>query len=410
MQNPLKSWQRALIRNNMKKYRDKVESDYVQGKRLVEVAPGELAFSLLSPPLGSAAAKRRVRYIARNVTGDMASAAMAVPGKQDETLFWRARTPHFVTIAVSYKCQCDCRHCSAHLYRRQTEVEGSALTHDELCATLNQAVDLGTTGIVLVGGEPLLYPRICDLIASIDSQKSICSMFTNGEFLTVQTARRLKQSGLYGVFVSLDSVCAETHDSGRGRPGLFRKAVEGISVCRDAGLLTGIATYITREKLADGHLDAMVELGRKLGVLEIFVFDVVPTGRLEGECGCVLTDDEAEAVNSFRRTCNEDPERPRIIHQTMFTSMAYPCVAEGCPAAVVQLHVRANGDVSPCDFSACSFGNVRSQPLADIWRAMSEHELYARPSPRCRLADPAFRELLSAITPEQAPACWREHQ
>jgi len=136
-------------------------------------------------------------------------------------------------------------------------------------------------------------------------------------------------------------------------------------------------------------------------VLEVFVFDVVPTGRLEGECGCVLSDEEAEAVNELRKTCNGNPEYPRIIHQTMFTTMAYPCVAEGCPAAVVQVHVRANGDVTPCDFSASAFGNLRKQSLAEIWEAMSQHELYAKPSPRCRLADAAFRAKLAEASAQR---------
>ncbi len=80
----------------------------------------------------------------------------------------------------------------------------------------------------------------------------------------------------------------------------------------------------------------------------------------------------------------------RIVHQTMFASIAYPCVAEGCPAAMVQMHLRANGDVSPCDFTPHSFGNIRRQSLGDIWVAMTKSPLYAVPSARCRLSRPAF--------------------
>jgi MoaA/NifB/PqqE/SkfB family radical SAM enzyme len=85
----------------------------------------------------------------------------------------------------------------------------------------------------------------------------------------------------------------------------------------------------------------------------------------------------------------------------MFASIAYPCVAEGCPAAMVQLHLRANGDVSPCDFTPRSFGNIRRQPLREIWEAMAASELYAQPSARCRLSRPDFWAKLDELDCKQ---------
>lgn len=397
METPLTNWQQALVRNTMKKYRQSIERDYIQGKRLIEMAPGEWAFSLLSPPLGSQAAKRRIRSIARNATSSGMALPEQVSNSPDVEPYWLSRTPHFLTIAITYQCQCDCAHCSAHDYRIRTEREHAALSCEELSDAVLQAIELGTTGISLVGGEPLLYPHLYELIESIDKTRCVVSMFSNGEFLTTKTAERLKEAGLFGVFVSLDSPDAATHDANRNRPGLFKKAVDGLRRARDAELLTGIATYVTGEKLRAGDVEALVELGKQLGVLEVFIFDAVPTGRLQSSCDCVLTDEEVEKVNALRQACGEDPEAPRIVHQTMFTTMAYPCVAEGCPAAVVQFHIRANGDVSPCDFTSCSFGNVREKPLAEIWKAMSDHELYARPSRRCRLADASFRAKICGI-------------
>ena len=60
---------------------------------------------------------------------------------------------------------------------------------------------------------------------------------------------RLKAAGLYGVFVSLDHADPARHDQNRERPGLFEKAARGLELCRKAGILTGISTYATREKI-----------------------------------------------------------------------------------------------------------------------------------------------------------------
>jgi hypothetical protein len=40
----------------------------------------------------------------------------------------------------------------------------------------------------------------------------------------------------------------------RARPGLFAKAAEGLRLCRQAGVLTGISTYATREKILNGDI------------------------------------------------------------------------------------------------------------------------------------------------------------
>jgi MoaA/NifB/PqqE/SkfB family radical SAM enzyme len=138
-------------------------------------------------------------------------------------------------------------------------------------------------------------------------------------------------------------------------------------------------------------------LAKSLKVLEVFIFDVIPTGRLSAQRECMLADEEAEQLREFRRIYNEKPEYPHIIHQTMFSSIAYPCVAEGCPAGMVQVHLRANGDVAPCDFTPHSFGNIRQRSLGEIWEAMTKSSLYAQPSARCRLSQPDFWTKLDAI-------------
>ncbi len=144
--------------------------------------------------------------------------------------------------------------------------------------------------------------------------------------------------------------------------------------------------------MRDGELDAMMDLARDLGVLEVFLFDVIATGRLKNAPGCMLGQEEVSAIRELRRRYNARADYPRIIHQSMFTSITYPCAAEGCPAGVAQMHLRGNGNVSPCDFTPLSFGNVRETSLSEIWQAIRVSDIYSRPSHGCRLSDPDFRE------------------
>ncbi len=118
-QTDLKAWQRSAIRNTMANYRRAQENYYISGKPLVELEDGTKAFSLLTPPLGSLAARRRVKLI----MGNMLQANAAAP---TQVQFATAgRTPHVITVAVTYNCQCDCLHCSAVDYQERTRREKS---------------------------------------------------------------------------------------------------------------------------------------------------------------------------------------------------------------------------------------------------------------------------------------------
>jgi MoaA/NifB/PqqE/SkfB family radical SAM enzyme len=382
----LRAWQRTTIRNNIEFYRRAHAGYGVTTGQSVDLGDGIRAFSPLHPPIGSRVARRRVRLIVRHMSEATAHGQFSPTAE---------RVPHVATVAITNACQCDCGHCSAEMQRKGGG--NYSMTFDEMTDAIRQTVKLGTTSVVLTGGEPLLHPRVCDLIRSVDRRKALCTMFTNGEYLDEARVARLKEAGLFGLFVSLDHATPARHDTNRARPGLFDTAVQGLINCRNAGIPTGISTYVTREKLADGEMDELMELGRRLRVLEVFIFDVTPSGRLSEQPDCLLSESELAAVKQFRAHYHALPDYPRIIHQTMFSSMAYPCVAEGCPAAMVQLHIRTNGDVTPCDFTPQAFGNVRRQPLADIWKAMTAHSLYAAMSPRCRLSQADFRSRLAAL-------------
>jgi MoaA/NifB/PqqE/SkfB family radical SAM enzyme len=145
----------------------------------------------------------------------------------------------------------------------------------------------------------------------------------------------------------------------------------------------------------------MMELARRMGVLEVFFFDIIPTGKMSQRGGCVLSEGESDEIRGFRRRYNETADYPRIIHQTLFASLTYPCAAEGCPAASVYMHIQADGSVCPCDFTPLVFGNVRQKTLKEIWEVMSGSEIYSRSSARCRYQDADFRDKVARFEQTQ---------
>jgi MoaA/NifB/PqqE/SkfB family radical SAM enzyme len=75
----------------------------------------------------------------------------------------------------------------------------------------------------------------------------------------------------------------------------------------------------------------------------------------------------------------------------------------GCYAGWFQFYGTACGDITPCDFTPLSFGNVREAPLADIWRKMTSHPAYSEHWDHCRMQDVDFRTCYIDRIPDTGP-------
>ncbi len=301
------------------------------------------------------------------------------------------------TMQITSACQCDCLHCSAARHRRPGEAE---LTTEECKSLIRQSLALGVVNLVFTGGEPLLRRDLFDLIATVDQEEAIAMMFSNGLLLSSENIARLQEAGLFSLMVSLDHPNPTDHDRMRRSPGCWKRAVAGIGRCLEAGLLCGISTYATPTRLRHGHVMEMIELGRRLGVPEITIFDVVPTGRLlrEEESG-LLSEADQQELCALEEEINARAGYPHIITQAHVNGPR----GAGCYAAWFQFYSTAYGDIMPCDFTPLSFGNVRAQSLAKIWESMTSHPAYCHRSSHCRMQDRDFRRQWIDRLPARGP-------
>lgn len=293
--------------------------------------------------------------------------------------------PTTCTLQVTARCQLDCAHCSAARFKTR---ERSELTKDEWISVIRQSEDLGIYNIVFTGGEPLLRKDIFDLIAAVDGNRADAMMFSNGLLLTEENVARLRDAGLFSVMVSLDDPRAAEHNRLRGRKRGFEDATAGIARALEGGLLVGISTYAGPDDVRSGRVDEMVEVSRELGVHEMTIFDVVPTGKLLPlEQEQLLSDGDKDRLVEIERHYNQLEGYPHIITQAFINGPQ----GVGCFAARVQYYMTTYGDVTPCDFTPLTFGNIRDDSLEAIWERMLAHPAYCKASDHCRMQDAAFR-------------------
>jgi MoaA/NifB/PqqE/SkfB family radical SAM enzyme len=305
------------------------------------------------------------------------------------TWFLKKPSPPVVTVAVTGDCQCRCIHCSADPLSGPSPIPYSLA---ELKRIIDGCLSIGVCNIIFLGGEPLLRKDLEACIAHVDPALAVTQIFTNAVALSGQRIASLKASGLNAVKISLDSPDPEEHDRLRGRAGTFRSVERGAKLALEAGLLVGLATYATNESVARGDLARIAERAAQWGVHEVTVFDVIPTGRLLQRQELMLTPERRNELLAQAARLNRDlSPAPRILTQSWTNSDSRFAKYIGCLAATSQFHITAAGDLTPCDFTPLSFGNVRSEPIDRIWKRLTEHSEFCRHSQRCRMQDPGFR-------------------
>jgi len=300
--------------------------------------------------------------------------------------------PIAMVFMLNAACNMKCRHCSA---RNHMGTDRKPLQYEEILDLSDQFLEMNGAAFVITGGEPTLHPRLLDIVDHVDKDKAIVSMFTNGYRLE-EMAEDLLSAGMFGVLVSLDSDRPEVHDELRRTAGAFDTAMRGIDKLKELDALVAISTYMTKPDLDGGYFDRMVDLCTSKGAHQLFLFDTVPTGALLHERSLVLSPQDRSTVKELVKGQNASPSGPAVMGQSWVNSEE----GFGCFAGFYQMYVTAYGDVTPCDFTPISFGNVRDEPLQTIWDRMRASEEWGQRHMECRMQDECFRSKTIDLLPD----------
>jgi radical SAM protein len=307
-----------------------------------------------------------------------------------------ARAPFLVIWETTQACDLACIHCRAAAQPLRSPAE---LTTAEGVRLLKQTAEMGTPVFILSGGDPLKRP---DLYSLIERGKRCGLRMGTVPAATAaldrEVVRRLKQAGLDQMALSLDFPRAELHDAFRGIRGAFDKTMMAAEWATRLGLPLQINSTVCADSAP--FLAEMAELVTQLGVVFWEVFFLVPVGR--GETLGGLTAEQCEELFEilyrvqkrsrfvvkvteaphYRRYVAEreaDPSRPpslppesaalpRMLRRSEGPGHTVGLAPRGVNAGNGFLFVSHSGEVFPSGFLPLSAGNVRSQPLAEIYR------------------------------------------
>jgi radical SAM protein len=296
-----------------------------------------------------------------------------------------SQRPYIAIWEVTRACDLACVHCRASAESKPYPGE---LDTKQALDLIHQIAEWGVPLFVLTGGDPLKRDDLSVLVAACAKHGINFALAPSiTPLLTKERLVELRDAGVHRISLSLDGADAATFDTFRGVPGTFKRFLEVSRQIRDLGIKLQINTTIGRH-----NKDQVWDIARAIVPFSIdlwSVFFLVPTGRADKNQALNAPETE-DVLNQlydilqmgwFDIKTTEAHHFRRIIlqrkgvtpAQLLKGEMAKPDmslmrVARGVSDGRGFVFISHTGDVCPSGFLPLSAGNVKDQPLSEVYR------------------------------------------
>lgn len=288
--------------------------------------------------------------------------------------------PRSIIINYNNTCNFKCEFCA-------TSEDGNAhvreyLDLDTIRSLADQADELGVWEITLQGGEVLVnLDRLYAVIEAINPDRFQIYLISNGYLMTPEVARELAQRGVDSVGVSLSSMDADKHNKERGGiKDAHKRALEALDNIRTAGMAPCLNMIFGHHNLKDPDLYNVLDYAKERGY-STWCMLAMPFGAWKDN---IMDAEDVKIFSGIRKkydTCfctwdMYDRKKERI---------------SGC-WTVNRLYITPLGDVLACAYIDIKIGNIKEQPLKEIYDYGFSIKYFGGYSPICVSAqNRAFR-------------------
>ncbi|MGF1583400.1 MAG: radical SAM/SPASM domain-containing protein [Gemmataceae bacterium] len=242
--------------------------------------------------------------------------------------------PPFLYISVINSCNLRCQGCWVDVASKQETISLDAMND-----LIGEAKKMGNSFFGLVGGEPFMHPQLLDIVAA--HPDCYFQIFTNGQFITDETAKELRKLGNVTPLISVEGN-EIVSDERRGRPDVFSKTMEGLQNCLNNKIMTGVCTSLARTNFKDLLTEKWVDRLIEMGVLYTWFHVYRPMGP-KPEFDLCLTPEQQLQARKF--VVEMRAKKPIIIVDAYFDGEGQAL----CPAATgFTHHINPWGGIEPC--------------------------------------------------------------
>lgn len=282
---------------------------------------------------------------------------LVVPKFSGEDIADTVKRERLLTMEIEFNSECNfnCIYC----YVEHKTAPGDELSPEEFRDVISQARDMGVRTMVVLGGEPMLYPYLMEMIRYMRGLDLEVELFTNGAHMTESMARALFEHEVT-VVLKMNTFQEELQDMLAGRPGAYKQIQASLANLKGAGYpgperRLGISTIICNQ-----NYDELAKLWKWIREQEITPYFemITPQGGAKVEKSLYIK-----------------PSRMQeLFQQLSVIDKAYgydwdpkpPLVGMGCLRHQYSCVLSPNGDICPCVGVNIPVGNVREKTLKEI--------------------------------------------
>lgn len=269
------------------------------------------------------------------------------------------RSPIAIVWEITNACNYRCPHCRAYMDVTKQEEKIETRIIDEIIKNDILSVNIS-------GGEPLLNPRILNIISKLAASGIDVGISSNG-WMYPKMAESLKDSGQSFIQISVDGP-KSIHDEFRGVNGAFERAIQSLKIAKELNLRTQMNVTITSKNI--NTLESNIEIALQLGIDRIFYRRVVPTGK--GKDNLHLLPNKKKYLQAIQNINSIKLDGIDIVIDDPVVSIINKSKSIekniiGCTAGIKSLGIDSNANVYPCIFLRENIGNLMNNTLNEIW-------------------------------------------
>jgi AdoMet-dependent heme synthase len=255
---------------------------------------------------------------------------------------------------ITYRCNERCTHCYLDVMPPSSQVPGE-LNTEEAKRVVDELASLGALTITFSGGEVFLRKDIFEIADYARRKGFAIRFFTNGILIKPELADKIAAVKPVVVELSLYGVDAATHDSITQVPGSWDLTIRAVNLLLERKVRCIIKTPVMKENI--GQINALRQLAKDMGIT--FQYDLTIIPKHTGDLTPLKHRPSDGQLLDFLRE-RVSPETWHLYPQNDDFRF--------CSIGMNSLSVSPYGEIYTCVGARVSAGNVRQQPLGNIWK------------------------------------------
>ena len=259
-------------------------------------------------------------------------------------------------MEFSLRCNFNCPYC----YVPHSDYFENELTRQEISDVILQAKALGVRKVIILGGEPTIYPHIKETVRFLTDQELEVELFTNGSGVDASMASFFHSRGVR-VVLKMNTFDRGLQDKISGRKGAYDIIHKALGHLQDAGYPADDAFMAVSTVICAPNIDELPRLWRWLRDRQIAPYFEMITPQANALDNQWLFVDSERVHNLFKDLARIDRQ-----YYGLDWDPQPPLVGNRCLRHLFSCLVTSKGDVTPCVGIDLSLGNIRENSLEEI--------------------------------------------